>query len=353
MYDRLNEGGIVTYWLPLHGLSDRSAKAIIKAFANVFPDASLWHGWREDVMLVGTRNGGGDPVEVDWFERQWRQPAIAAELKAVGIEQPEQLGALFIGDQEYLAQLTSGVLPLVDNYPKRILADSVLGQGASQFYQELLDADSARIRFAESEFIRSVWPQEMIGRTDPYFDIQEIIEALIDLSGHPLGKNLFDLHTIMTETALTAPALWYLGSVSDVQRILVDLSPEERTTPVWQYQIAAGHFSERRYADATEALRLAEEDPGLFPAARLFRVYALCLAGQQDEATRIALDAYTRLSSDSRLDRWWQFLRDEFDVDVTPSSPRYMDSTFTVIGIEVPDSQFFSATSFVPFRMKW
>ena len=59
IHDRLAEGGIVTYWLPLHQLTDASARSILRAFADVFEDASLWNGAGLDLMMVGTRSGTG------------------------------------------------------------------------------------------------------------------------------------------------------------------------------------------------------------------------------------------------------------------------------------------------------
>src|SRR6185369_12378957 len=44
IHDRLANQGIVTYWLPLADLSDVSAKAILRAFCDVFDDCSLWNG---------------------------------------------------------------------------------------------------------------------------------------------------------------------------------------------------------------------------------------------------------------------------------------------------------------------
>ncbi len=210
MYDRLNEGGFVTYWLPLHSLSDSSAKSIIKAFLEVFPDASLWHGSREDVMLVGTRNARG-PVSADWFDRQWREPSIAEEMKAVGLERPEQLGALFIGDAQYLRELTRETLPLVDNFPKRILSDSPLGQGSGKLFLTLLDTEKNRDRFLASPLIERLWPEPLVERTVPYFDHQRIVNNLLELSGSPLAKSTRDLHFLLTQTTLTAPILWYHG----------------------------------------------------------------------------------------------------------------------------------------------
>ena len=53
MHERLAEGGIVTYWLPLSDLSDVSAKAILRAFCDVFADCSLWNGSGTHLMMVG------------------------------------------------------------------------------------------------------------------------------------------------------------------------------------------------------------------------------------------------------------------------------------------------------------
>jgi len=314
MYDRLNEGGFVTYWLPLHSLSDGSAKAIIKAFQEVFPDASLWHGRREDLMLVGTRNAQG-PVSADWFERQWREPRIAEEMKALGLERPEQLGALFIGDAQYLRELTRDAPPLVDNFPKRILSDSPLGQGSSKLFLTLLDTKKARERFIASPLIERLWPEPLIERTVPYFEHQRLVNNLLDLSGPPLAKSTRDLHVLLTQTTLTAPILWYMGTTSDVQRTMETLSQEEQALPIWQYQLGARLFSERRFEEALDPLRKAEKRPALFATARLFRIYALCLLRRLEEAGRLATETHDALGRDSRFDPWWDFLAATYRVD--------------------------------------
>ncbi len=314
MRDRLNDGGIVTYWLPLHSLGDESARAIIKAFLETFPDASLWHGWREDLMLVGTRNAQG-PVPTDRFERQWQEPLVADEMKALGLERPEQLGALFIGDAAYLKEIARDDLPLVDNFPKRILSDSALGRNSSNLFVTLMETDSARARFAESPLIDRLWPQPLIARTLPYFDLQRIINNLIDLSGHPLTKNIEDLHFALTRSKLNAPTLWHMGSNSDAQRVLVTLSSEEMNLPVWQYQLGAHLFSERKFREALGPLLEAEEHEDLFPTARLFRIYALCLLQRIDEAHLLALETYPIVEEESAIEPWWDFLSETFGID--------------------------------------
>ena len=307
MFDRLNPGGFVTYWLPLHSLSDGSAKAIIKAFQDVFPDASLWHGTLEDVMLVGTRNAQG-AVSADWFERQWREPRIAEEMRSVGLERPEQLGALFIGDAQYLTALTRDALPLVDNFPKRILSDSLLGQGSSKLFLTLLDSKQARDRFIASPLIKRLWPEPLIERTAPYFELQRIINSLLDTFGSPLAKSTRDLDFLLRQTTLTAPIQWYMGTTSDVLRTMGTLSREEQALPIWQYQLGARLLSERRFEEALEPLRQAEQRPALFATARLFRIYALCLLQRHDETGHLTTETHAALGRDARFDPWWDFL---------------------------------------------
>ena len=42
MKSRLKEGGIATFWLPINQLKVDEAKAILRAFHNAFPNASVW-----------------------------------------------------------------------------------------------------------------------------------------------------------------------------------------------------------------------------------------------------------------------------------------------------------------------
>jgi len=320
MYDRLSEGGVVTYWLPLHSLSGESAKSIIGAFLDVFPDASLWNGWREDLMLVGTRNAHGSVTE-DEFERQWKNAQIASEMTALGLEAPEQLGALFIGDSDFLRVLTQDQPPLVDNFPRRIISHSNIGPGSNSLYASLMDTDAARERFASSPLIERLWPQPLLERTLQYFEYQRIINTLLDLSGHPLSKDVTDLHLILTQTNLEAPVLWHLGSNSDAQRALETLTAEERSAPEWQYQLAARFISERSFEEALGPLHRAESNPQLYLTARMFRIYAFCLLQRVDEAGSLAVETYGGQGSDPRLQGFWEFLRDTYGIEPRVSTP--------------------------------
>ena len=82
----------------------------------MFGDCSLWNATPFDLMLVGTRHAGG-PVSEAEFGRPWKTPVLEARLREVGFEQPQQIGATFVGDSAFLRELTADTPALTDEYP--------------------------------------------------------------------------------------------------------------------------------------------------------------------------------------------------------------------------------------------
>ena len=157
---RLNPGGILTYWLPVHGLFEPDALAIVRAFCNVFPDCSLWNGARWDWMLVGT-NDLQEPVSAERFRRQWEDPVVGPQLRSVGLELPEQLGALFMADAGMLQERVGGAEPLTDDFPRR-LPDAVASyERMQQAFDPWRDVQRASEGFRASEWIARLWPPEL------------------------------------------------------------------------------------------------------------------------------------------------------------------------------------------------
>ena len=97
--ERLAEGGINTYWLPVHSLSPGETRSILAAYCQVFPDCSLWTTARLNWMLMGSRGGRWSRSEAE-FSRQWHDARVLPELRALGIEKPEQMGAMFMADSD-------------------------------------------------------------------------------------------------------------------------------------------------------------------------------------------------------------------------------------------------------------
>jgi len=197
MHDRLADGGIVTYWLPLADLGDVSTKAILRAFCDVFEDCSLWNGSGTNLMMVGSR-GAHAGVGDRQFRAQWSTPAIAAEMRRLGIERPEQLGALFIGDAAFVRALIDGSEPLTDDRPKLIEAPFSSPNAGSDLLASITDTGAARTRFQTSPLIARLWPSSLVSSSVPYFDVQHVIDAHMYGSLLRQSMALEDVHRILT-----------------------------------------------------------------------------------------------------------------------------------------------------------
>src|SRR5436305_9069141 len=160
-------------------LTAEDTMAIIRAFCDVCEDCSMWNGTATDWMLVGTRGGPVHPVAVDQFTRQWRDPVVGPRLRSIGLETPEQLGSLFIGDSDYLKQLVADTLPLEDNYPKRLRPlYTNLGNERFEFYKQVLRIQRPKATFANSNVAMRYWPESMRDKAAPYFDAQGLINVI-------------------------------------------------------------------------------------------------------------------------------------------------------------------------------
>ncbi len=324
LHDRLAEGGIVTYWLPLHELTDVSTKAILRAFCEVFEDCSLWNGTSRNLMMVGTRNAQG-PVSEEQFVRQWNDPVVAPEMKAVGFERPEELGALFIGDAEYLNRLTADSKPLIDNYPKQIEAPFESMEAANRLLGSFADAAAARDRFGRSPLIKRLWPERLLTESLPYFEFQNFINTYLYGRRSNSHLGIEDAHSFLTRSSLSAPALWFLGSDPDIQRIVANANPVELAQPAMQFHLGIRLISERNYAAAIEPLRHAELLPQLRQDAFRFRIYALCMSGQVVQAQSLAQEQLAQLLSEKHLGvgslneaslpPFWLWMKKTFGID--------------------------------------
>jgi len=284
VHDRLTDGGITTYWLPVFSMTLEDARSIARAFCDVFEDCSLWTGAAFNWMLAGTRGAAGEPDE-SRFTRQWRDPELRPELEALGFDRPEQLGATFIGDAAFLEEWTRGALPLVDDHPYR-LSGQVLPDPAPGFF-EAMDAGAARERFATSPWIRRLWPPGLVERTLPFFESHAVLTAQLQ---HRLSPGAIPrwLHWSLTRTSGECLPLLLMGSDADAQRLARAAAARGESDPPLGYELAAGALARRDYADA--AARLAAIPAG---AARgswiaVLRVIALDLAGKVEEARLLA-----------------------------------------------------------------
>src|SRR4029077_9617650 len=111
VYDRLAEGGMTTYWLPVARPDPGTdVDTILRAFCDVFADCSLWNATPFDLMMVGTKHATG-PVSEAQMRQPWQTPSLHARLSEAGFERPEQIGATFVGDATFIKDLVATTPP--------------------------------------------------------------------------------------------------------------------------------------------------------------------------------------------------------------------------------------------------
>lgn len=86
--DRLNPGGLIAQWLPLHGLTAADGRMIVRTFARVFPESTLWLTPRYAVLL-GARDALR--IDVDRLARALQRPDANRLLGDVDLADPVSL----------------------------------------------------------------------------------------------------------------------------------------------------------------------------------------------------------------------------------------------------------------------
>jgi spermidine synthase len=309
--DRLADGGIATYWVPVarpHPGTD--ANTIIRAFCDAFPDCSLWNATPFDLMLVGSRGLTG-PRTAAQFTAPWQTPGLESRLREVGFERAEQIGATFIGDAGYLRELTMGTPPLTDDFPQRLrpvrgrpsLSDPGYGvdEAVTRMYQATLDPVRARNAFATSRLIRALWPPDLLERTLPYFEQQAVINRVYWDGGRPL-RQIEDLDALLGKTTLRTLPLWVLGS-DEVKQRIAETSGD--ATGAVEFARGLRALSGRDYGGAAHWLDAAAARGLTLPTLRPLLAYALVKSGQGELARSLA----PRTPTDADERHFWDWLR--------------------------------------------
>jgi len=287
VYDRLREGGIASYWLPVHTLSPSDSKAVVRAFCDAFEDCTLWGGAGLNWMLLGTKNATG-PGSSERFARQWNIPAVRDDLELIAIERPEQLGALFMAGPDDLAELAGDAKPLTDDHPKR-LSDAPFDKVAGvSSYRPWMDEAEKKRRFEESAWIEKVWPKPLRDATMSYFLAQtEINRTIVEKPPLDLQKVLQKVHVILVRTELETMPLWLLRSDGLRQEAAQEALDKGKESVAIHGELGLGSLALRDFEEAkrhlTQAAQLGAEGPQYAAAT----VYAVFMAASAEEKPEI------------------------------------------------------------------
>lgn len=332
--DRLRAGGVATYWLPVYQLDAHETKAILKAFVNVFPNCSLWTGAEYDWIMVGIKPPVSR-VSESRFAAQWRDPALAREMRAVGLANPAQLGSLFIADGKRLTDWIGAALPLVDNFPRRI-SHGVRGLHLP-VYADFMDPARAQTAFAQSDNIAQFWPQSFRQEAEQYFSVRKIVDLLFSPRGiHEIPVAAF--HECLSNPLLSDYVVMAFRSDYDAIEILRKVLPSrvldgesvyECDSPEAYIHLAAHFALMGRHAgnEDEKSLSFTRSAQYLGSAAALLnppnavtdqlhklRVYLLYAAGHEDEAEQIGED-YAQLaplfseSGKKDINSYWEWVK--------------------------------------------
>jgi spermidine synthase len=283
IHQRLRDGGIATYWLPLMNLSAPSAKSIVRGFCDAFADCSLWHGTDRNFMLMGTRQARLR-VDDEQFARDFRDPDLQGELAAIGFETPGQLGALFVGDAAYLRELVKDAPPLTDDQPKR-LHQSGSREDRDALIWQWRDTSASRQRFTTSELIGRLWPAGMRQESLRHFETQRLLNDLMFPSKTPTpARQTRVLHQVLHGTPLRFPALLLLKSDPDIQRALAAAPPEVLARPEWLRHRLAGVLASRDFTGALALVDTMTDEQLVMPDLRQYVRYVVARQGTEANA---------------------------------------------------------------------
>src|SRR5258706_1222340 len=272
MKDRLNPGGMATYWLPAYLLLEGEALSVIRAFCDAFEDCSLWSGLNRDWILAGSR-GGLAPVSRQNFSRLWALPGARKELRRIGIDRPEQLVGQFMADATALRELTAQALPLEDNYPRRVRA-ALFAEPATPRYAWLMDAERGRERLEASPWAEKILPKALIRDSRLGFHRRAILEAASYPDLQRAGYNFWsDVAELVRHSDLVDVPRWLLGRRATVAEIAARVGPAA--------PLAAEHLAVNALATPQRPNAAIDRNRflALTPKAQVVTVFHYCLAG--------------------------------------------------------------------------
>jgi spermidine synthase len=305
MNDRLNDGGIATFWLPIYQLTVDETKSVLRAFHNAFPNTIIWSGPDEEWIMMGIK-GAPQKIDNEQLRGLWRDSNTKPDLARIGIETPQEIAAMFVMDGDEIDRITIDAKPLTDSFPKRLGDSAKEDSAVHDFAFQYIRSTSASERFRSSHLVQQIWPQANSNALEPFFVMREMryrarfenTNWLANLDIHLHGSNLREpvLETLATNSFRVALA----------QKAADDLKPPpSETFP----DLIAARLAERNYKDAIQLLE-ARRDAGILNRDDLMLLtYLDCLQGDVSKAQTIAP---TIPNADDAICKWlWSKLQTE------------------------------------------
>ena len=312
---RAKEGGIATFWLPINQLKVDEAKAILRAFHNAFSNASIWASADEQWIMMGIK-GPGRAVKEEEISRLWSDPATGADLSLVGLEVPQQLGALFLMDRDEIDRVTHNIAPLTDIYPKRLTNEHWDEEASHRFALPYMEASSAVHRFLGSPLISRIWPEALNESLESCFIVRE---GRYRCGTVGRCNSLAELDIYLRHSPLRTPVLEVLGSDEFRLAIAERVARKSDTPPLETLpDLIAGALARR---DIDTAIRLLEsaKDRGASSLNDIYLlIYLYCLNDSVAKAEALATANAGSIKRNWFVDWLWGKLETDFGFHPPP-----------------------------------
>ena len=311
MRSRVKEGGIATFWLPISQLRVDEAKAIMRGFHNAFPNTSVWGSSDQDWIMLGI-NGPGRRASEDDLSQFWTDSATGGDLRRIGIEVPQQLGALFLMDGDEIDRITHNTAPLTDIYPKQLTDGPWDNEESHRFALTYFTAPAAFQRFVDSPVINQIWPETLnpaAAELESFFTVRQT-RYLSEIVG---SNKLAELDLYLRHSRLRIPVLEVLGSDGFRVSIAERIAKNSATPPLEiMPDLIAGALAQRNIGRAIQLLE-SQKNRGVFGTNEIFLLsYLYCLNGDVQKAETLVADNAASIKKDWFVDWLWEKLQTDF-----------------------------------------
>jgi hypothetical protein len=181
-----------------------------------------------------------------------------------------------MADAAALRQVTEGIAPLVDDYPRRI-RPALYAQAGTPAYTFLMDAESGRERLAASR-----WAAEIATESREGFRRRGILDAAFYPDLRRADYSFWaDVADLIRGTDLVELPRWLLGSGALVAQIAARRGAND---PLAAQHLAIDALANRRRPEAMEKDRFM----AMPPWGQTVTVFHHCLAGERERARTMA-----------------------------------------------------------------
>ncbi|MGV7220102.1 MAG: fused MFS/spermidine synthase [Nitrospinales bacterium] len=112
---RLNKGGFVAQWIPLHSQSGKEIDMHLQTFLDVYPNSMAWLPVANELLLIGS----DEPIKIDYknLKARMADPVIKKALSDIAIESPASLLGNIWFLQSQMQKISERQPLITDNHP--------------------------------------------------------------------------------------------------------------------------------------------------------------------------------------------------------------------------------------------